>query len=54
MKVGELIDLLQPFRGRSDDVIVEDGNGWPYEVLTVRWDDRSKVLVIDVEEPEDD
>lgn len=50
--VGELIDLLQPYRGRGDRVIIEDGDGWVYRVLGVRWDNVVKVVVIDIEELE--
>lgn len=50
LKVGQLIDLLQPFRGNNDAVIIEDEVGQVFDVRGVRWDDRAKVLVVDVEE----
>lgn len=48
--VGQLIDELEPFRGRGDHVVVEDELGRVYKILGIDWDDVAKVVVIDVEE----
>lgn len=50
MKVGELIDLLEPFRGRGDDVIMEDDDLHIYKITGgTYWDDVAKVIVIKTE-----
>ncbi len=46
MQVGELIDLLEPFRGRGDAVISEDQDLYVFNIVGVRWDDRAKVVVM--------
>lgn len=49
MQVGELIDLLEPFRGRGDEVIMEDNITYIYNITGAYWDDVAKVVVIQTE-----
>lgn len=51
MKVGELIDMLEPYRGRGEDVIVEDSIEYIEDIVSVYWDDVAKVVVIRTKEP---
>lgn len=52
MKVGELIDRLEPFRGRNEDVelmVVVRGNVLTAPPRFVAWDDQVKKVVVEGE-----
>lgn len=49
MLVGELIDLLEPFRGRGEDVTTVSDYDEIYRIVGVHWDDTVHTVVIDLE-----
>lgn len=49
MQVGQLIDLLEPFRGRGDEVEVENDDGYTYRILDVYWDNNSMAVIVKTE-----